>query len=102
MIRFTEVINRTDFNPRMERTAHVTFSVSEVWINEEYVVNVRPAPAYQRILQEGRIQGDLHKEHEFTTITTHNGSTTTSHVVIGEISAVAQRLNKDQRELLKG
>ena len=51
---------------------------------------------------KGRIQGDLNKQHEFTTITTHNGATTTSHVVIGEINAVAQRLNRDRRELLKG
>lgn len=102
MIRFTEVINRTDFNPRMERTAHVNFSVAEVWINEEYVVSVRPAPAYKQMLREGRIYGDLNKEHDFTTITTHNGSTTANHVVIGEINAVAQRLNRDRRELLKG
>ena len=102
MIRFTEVVNNTDFNPRMERTAQVIFSVSEVWINEEYVVSVRPAPAYKTLLREGRIRGDLNRQHDFTTITTHNGSMTATHVVIGEINAVAQRLNKDQRELLKG
>jgi hypothetical protein len=102
MIRFTEIINTTDFNPRLERTAQVSFSVSEVWINEEYVVSVRPSPAYKKLLLEGRIRGDLHKQHEFTAITTHNGSQSETHVVVGESTEVARRLSKDRRSLLKG
>jgi len=102
MIRFTEVINNTHFIPRMDRTAKVAFSISEVWINEEFVVNVRPAPAYQKLLAEGRIRGDLDPQHEFTAITTQNGNLSATHVVIGELNDVARRLNKDRRELLKG
>jgi len=102
MIRFTEVINNTDFNPRMERTANVTFSVAEVWINEKYVVNVRPAPGYKKLLREGRIRGGLDLQHEFTSITTNNGGETQTHVVIGETNMVAQRLSRMGRELLKG
>jgi hypothetical protein len=102
MIRFTAIVNTTDFNPRHERTAHVSFGLSEVWINEEYVVSVRPSPAYKKLLLEGRIRGELHKDHEFTTITTHNGALTESHIVIGESGEVARRLNKDRRSLLKG
>tara|TARA_R110002110_G_scaffold7746_1_gene39166 strand:- start:102 stop:362 length:261 start_codon:yes stop_codon:yes gene_type:complete len=86
----------------MERTAQVVFSVSEVWVNEDFVVSVRPAPAYRKLLAEGRIQGNLHKQHEFTAITTNNGNAKETHVVIGEVNEVARRLNRDHRELLKG
>jgi hypothetical protein len=102
MIRFTEVVNDTNFNPRMERTAKVSFSIAEVWINEEYVVSIRPAPAYKKLLREGKIHGDLDRQHDFTTITTNNGALTEVHVVIGRIGDIALRLNKDRRELLKG
>tara|TARA_R110000824_G_scaffold12546_1_gene55149 strand:- start:435 stop:743 length:309 start_codon:yes stop_codon:yes gene_type:complete len=102
MIRFAEVINGTEFNPRMERTATISFLISEVWINEEFVVSVRPAPAYKKLLLEGRIRGDLNAQHEFTTITTNSGGITETHVVVGGLTDVARRLNKDRRELLKG
>ena len=36
MIRFVEVINRTEKNPRMERTAKLAYDLGEVWINEKY------------------------------------------------------------------
>jgi len=86
----------------MDRTAQVAFSIAEVWINEKFVVNVRPAPAYKKLLLEGRIRGNLDPQHEFTTITIQNGNMSATHVVIGELHDVAQRLNKDRRQLLKG
>tara|TARA_R110000824_G_scaffold203291_2_gene387693 strand:+ start:1918 stop:2226 length:309 start_codon:yes stop_codon:yes gene_type:complete len=102
VLRFIEVINNTDFHPRLERTAKVHFSLGEVWINEKFVVSMRSAPGYQRVLKEGRIAGDLHDDHEFTAVTTNNGNITEVHVVVGDLAAVARRVNKDQRTLLKG
>ncbi len=32
MIRFVEVLNKTDKNPRMERVASLEFELGEVWI----------------------------------------------------------------------
>jgi len=102
MIRFTEVINNTDFNSRMERTAQLKFSLGEVWINEQFVVNVRAAPGYKKLLKEGHLSPELDLKHEFTAITTNNGGLTETHVVVGDLTTVATRLNRDSRSLLKG
>ena len=102
MIRFIEVLNSTDFNPRMERTAQLLFTMGEVWINENYVVSVRPAPGYKKLLDEGRLPADLDRQHQFTVITTNNVGLTESHVVVGEVNSVATRLSRDNKRLLKG
>lgn len=102
MIRFIEVVNTTDHNPRMERTAKVRFTLSEVWINEEYVVSIREADGYKKLLSEGRLPGDLEPHHSFTSIITNNGNISETHVVVGTPAIVAGRLNKDTHQLLKG
>ena len=103
MMRFIEIINRTDFNARLERVAIPRFTMDEVWINEKYVVNIRPAPGYQKLLEEGHLPPDLDSDHEFSMVTLNNGTNTTSHVVIGSVSFVGERLEgSKKRKLLKG
>lgn len=104
MIRFIEILNETNFNPRMERVATPRFTVGEVWINEKYVISVREAPGYQSLLKEGQLPSDLNDAHQFTSITTHNGTITETHVVVGAPDVVATRLNKNhnRNQLLKG
>ena len=102
MIRFTEVLNDTNFDSKMERTAQLSFSLSEVWINEKYVVSFREASGYKKLLQEGRLPADLSKEHSFTAILTNSGGLSETHIVVGDIDTVARRLRVDTRTLLKG
>ena len=103
MMRFIEIINRTDFNPRLERTSTPRFAMGEVWINEKYVVNVRPAHGYQKLLAEGHLPSDLDADHEFSIVSLNNGNTTTSHVVVGSVSFIGERLEgSKKRKLLKG
>ena len=102
MIRFIEVVNQTNFNPRMERTSHPRFTLEEIWINEEYVVNVREAMGYRSLLREGHLPKDLDESHAFASITTHNGGKTETHVVVGSPTTVATRLKKGPTNLLKG
>ena len=102
MIRFVELVNETSFDSRFERTAIPSFALSEVWINEAYVVSVRHAPGYKKLLKEGRLPSDLDTQHEFTAITTNNGGLTETHVVVGDLTTVAGRLQRDTRTLLKG
>ena len=102
MIRFIEVLNQTDFNPRLERTAKPRFTLNEVWINEKYVVSIREAKGYSSLMKEGLLPRDLNRDHEFTLVTTNNGDTTQSHVIVGAPSAVAERLTKNHTQLLKG
>ena len=102
MIKFIEVLNQTNFNPRMERTAHPKFTLGEVWINENYVVSIREAVGYKSLLREGQLPQDLNEGHSFTLVTTNNGNLTESHVVVGTPATVAGHLNHDTKTLLKG
>lgn len=102
MIRFIEVVNETSFDSRTERTASPSFSLGEVWINETYVVSVREATGYKKLLKEGRLPSDLDVDHQFTAITTNSGTLSETHVVVGDLSSVAKRLRCDTRTLLKG
>ena len=102
MIKFVEVSNDTTFNPRMERTAHLEFSLNEVWINEKYVVSLREAAGYKKLLNEGRLPGDLDQNHNFTAVLTNNGSISETYVVVGDVATVASRLKVEKRSLLKG
>jgi len=102
MKRFIEIVNETNFNPRMERTSIPKYSISEVWINEDYVVSVREAKGYKTLLLEGLLPEGLENAHTFTSITTNNGSITETHVVVGSPISTAQRFGQDTRTLLKG
>ena len=107
MIRFVEVVNETDFNSRMERVAIPRYSIGEVWINEKYVVNIREATGYKKMLIDGRMPDGLDTQHEFTAGTTNEGNTTQIHVVLGSVNEVALRLESAARKdskygLLKG
>ena len=68
MIRFIELINDTNFNPRMERTSIPRFSLAEVWINEKYVVNIKEALGARSLLKEGQLPTDLDEDHRFTPV----------------------------------
>ncbi|MAH48840.1 hypothetical protein CMI37_23635 [Candidatus Pacearchaeota archaeon] len=101
MIKFVEVVNETTFNSRLERVAVPQFSLKEVWINEKYVVNLRAAPGYDKLLREGRL-GELHSGHDFTLVTVQQGGLQESYVVVGAVAEVAGKLNQDRRTLLRG
>jgi len=95
MIRFVEIVEARDH--RSSR-----YTLSEVWINGEYVVNLREGSRYKQLLNEGQLPSDLDAHHEFTTITVNNGNGTEAHVVLGEIAVVATKLGRNSHTLLKG
>ena len=102
MIRFVEVVNKTDKNPRMERVATPRFELGEVWINEKYVVNIRPHHGYDSLLREGKIGLGLDLAHRFTTVVVNEGGRSSTHIVLGNPSEVATRLTDNRSQLLKG
>ncbi len=102
MIRFIEVKNETNYNPRMERRAHPKFGLGEVWINPKYVVEVREATGYRSLLEEGELPPSLHRDHRFSHITVHTGGTRETHVVVGPPHVVAEKLDINTSQLLKG
>jgi hypothetical protein len=101
MIKFVEVVNNTSFNSRLERVAIPEFSLKEVWLNEKYVVNLREAPGYDKLLREGHL-GELNPAHEFTLVTAQQGPNQHSYVVVGGVTEVAAKLNRETKTLLRG
>ncbi len=102
MIKFVEVVNETEFNPRLERTAIPRFTLSELWVNEDAVVTIRQAPGYKKLLRDSRVGQELHEDHSFTSLTLNNCGVMETHIVVGDPSTVASRLNRENRTLLKG
>ena len=102
MIRFIEIINETNFNPRMERTSTPRFRLGEVWVNEQHVVSVREAPGYKSLLREGLLPSGLEQTHSFASIIINEGGTTQTHVVVGSTQHVATQLSRSNNQLLKG
>lgn len=96
MVKFIELVADNT------RPSTSNFSLGEVWVNENYVIKLRAAPTYEMLLQEGRLPDHLDANHQFTAITTNNGANTETHIVVGEITGVAKKLNCDSRTLLKG
>ena len=82
--------------------AGAEFGLEEVWINEAHVVSIRRAPEYKRLLEEGVLPSDLDSDHDFTSVVGNTGGVRESHVVIGDVAAVARKFNYDTRTLLKG
>jgi hypothetical protein len=102
MVRLIEVVNTTQYNSRHERVAIPAFTLQELWINEQHVVNLRRASGYNRLLQEGRLPNELDGAHEFTAITTLTGGVQEVYVVVGDLPAVARKVSVEKPTLLKG
>jgi hypothetical protein len=93
MIRLVEVVE----------SETQSFTLHEVWINEEYVVKVEAAPAYTRFLAEGRLPPDLGTTHQFSRVTLSEGQRSAVHVVVGDVGTIASKVDKrPSPELLMG
>jgi len=78
------------------------FSLEEIWINESHVVRIRSESEYKKLLKEGRLPKNLDPDHDFTSITVNTGDFRETHVVVGDVATIANKLNYDTRILLKG
>lgn len=104
MIRFIEIVNNSDTDRRQEKTRVPAYSLSELWINDKYVISIKEALIPLRLLREGYLPPDLSENHKFTLVTINNGNTTQTHTVIGDPSDVARqlKLSSGKNQLLKG
>ena len=103
MVRFVEVVSAyrgTSIN--QQRPAVEPYALSEVWINQNYVISLKESTAYRKLLEEGNLPADLAPDHDFTAVTTSHGGVVQTHVVVGELTSVAQKLNRPTTQLLKG
>jgi hypothetical protein len=102
MVKFIEVVSNWKGTSSLRKSDVASYSLSEVWINENYVVSLKEASRYRALLQDGKLPGDLDPDHDFTTITTNHTGVAETRVVVGGMSAVAAELNGTPAKLLKG
>ena len=76
-----------------------TFDLREVLINSEHVVCVRPDPAFQNLLIEGKLPDKLDQRQEFSRVYLNRGQVGLDIIVVGNAKLVEQKLNK---KILKG
>jgi hypothetical protein len=99
MIKFVEVVHEAQLNSHPPASS---YSLGEVWINEDTVIKVRSAPNYKQLLRAGRRSPELEQNHHFTSITLNNCGIMETHVVVGDAASIAAKLNKGKKQLLKG
>ena len=82
---------------------HRSYTLREVWINEQYVVKIESADEYCRLLAEGRLPPDLAADHKFSKLTVNEGQHAHTHVVVGGVKETAASFIRPRKSvLLKG
>lgn len=90
MVRLIEVI----------QDHHRSYTLREVWINEQYVVKIEAAEEYGQLLSEGRLPPDLSADHKFSRLTINEGQHAHTHVVVGGVKETAASFIRPRKSLL--
>lgn len=78
------------------------WTLREVVVNPDYVVCLRPDYRAPALLREGALPEGLDERQEFTKIQMSRGNGGLDIVVVGGIALIENKLNVQQRSLLKG
>jgi hypothetical protein len=74
----------------------------EIIVNPDYVVCLRPDHRAVSLLEEGSLPEGLDDRQQFTKIQMDRGNGGLDIVVVGGLSLIEDKLNVQQRQLLKG
>jgi hypothetical protein len=77
-----------------------SYTLREVWINEQYVVKIEAAEEYARLLSEGRLPPDLSADHKFSRLTVNEGREAHTHIVVGDVKETAASFIRPRKSLL--
>ena len=81
--------------------AQKSYVLREVFVNPEHVICLRPDEAALRRLRENKLPPDLDKRQEFTRIQMNSGHAGFNITVIGNPSAVEEKL-RYTKQILRG
>ena len=78
------------------------WTLREVVVNPDYVVCLRPDQRATSLLKEGVLPEGLDDRQQFTKIQMDRGNGGLDIVVVGELAMIENKLNVQQRQILKG
>lgn len=97
-VLLVEIFDKNEGNTQRGQT----YSVRTIYINPDHVVCIRESYDMLGLLNEGRLPQELDKRQEFTTLSLNKGTYGQDVIVIGSVNEVHKKLNKNQRQLLRG
>lgn len=78
------------------------WTLREVVVNPDYIVCLRPDYRATSLLEEGVLPEGLDERQQFTKVQMDRGGGGLDIVVVGAIALIEDKLNVQQRQLLKG
>jgi len=102
MIKLIEVKSSKSYNPS-SKSGEIQFSLDEVWINPDSVLQIKEDTTMKNNLIEGFMPADLDDRQQFSRIIYGSGTSLNTIVVVGPPPEVAEKVYKtSSRQLLKG
>ena len=102
MIKLIEIKSNKSYNPSSKGGA-IQFSLDEVWINPDSVLQIKEDITMKNNLTEGFMPADLDERQQFSRIIYGSGTSLNTIVVVGPPSEVAEKVYRtSSRQLLKG
>lgn len=96
VVKFVEVVQNNS-------STGASYHLQEVFINPNHIVYIRTASHLKHALNEGSLPGDLDNRQQFSTIHLSRGTTGIDINVVGEPSAIREKIGiKAQQELIRG
>ena len=98
VVKFVEIIQNNS-------STGSSYYLQEVFINPNHIVYIRTAPWLKQKLNEGHLPGDLDRRQQFSTIHLSRGTTGIDINVVGEPSAIREKIGlvrTVQKDILKG
>ena len=78
------------------------FSLDEIWINPDSILQIRSDPTMKSNLVKGRLPKDLDAQLEFSCVQFGSGNNVSAVTVVGSPSILAEKIFSTNKELLKG
>ena len=97
VVKFVEIVQNNS-------STGSSYQLQEVFINPNHIVYIRNAPWLKQELTEGKLPKDLDNRQQFSTIHLSRGSTGIDINVIGNPSAVREKIGTivSSKEVLRG
>jgi hypothetical protein len=85
IVKFVEVVTN-------HSAVGENFRLQEVFINPDHIVYIRNEPNMRQKLTEGKLPENLDRRQEFSTIHLNRGNTGLDITVVGDVSAVNEKI----------
>ena len=87
---------------QIERSLGTDFRLKKIYINPRHVIFISEDTKFSGFLREGKMDLDIDKNAIFSKIRLNEGQYASEIVVVGDPSAIQQKITLSRKVLLKG